>query len=352
MKRILVTGGLGFVGSHTCVELLKKDYIITIIDSLINSKIDTIRKIKSLVNQDENSKVGNLFFELGDIRDFEFLENLFHSRFSKGFGFDAVVHFCGLKSVEESVKSPLLYWDVNVLGTINLLKVMKKYSCYNLVFSSSATVYGNTDLYPIKENARIKPINTYGETKAIIEKLLFEVQSEFNSKFNIAILRYFNPVGAHISGLIGESPVGKPNNIFPILNRVAYSKNDNFEIFGKDWPTRDGTCIRDYIHVMDLAEGHLLALEFLKNNEKQIEIFNLGSEKGTTVLELIKTFQKVNNIDFSIIYSEKRKGDVGTLIADISFAKKILNWIPKRNLEMMCKDSWNFFLRDNSNFQN
>ena len=345
MKRILVTGGLGFIGSHTCVELLKKDYIITIVDSLINSKIDTFRKIKNLVNESQN-----IFIELGDIRDSEFLENLFHSRFSKGFGFEGVIHFCGLKSVEESMKIPLLYWDVNVLGTINLIKVMNKYNCYNLVFSSSATVYGNTDIIPINETASVKPINTYGNTKAIIEKLLFEVQSEFNSKFNIIILRYFNPVGAHISGLIGESPLGKPNNIFPLLNRVAYSRNEKFTIFGKDWPTKDGTCVRDYIHVMDLAEGHLLALEFLENNEKQIKIFNLGSESGTTVLELVKTFQKVNNIDFPIVYGAKREGDVSALIADISFAKKVLNWFPKRKLELMCMDSWKFFLKNNSNF--
>jgi len=348
MKRILLTGGLGYIGSHTCLEFLNKYYKITIIDSLINSKIDTVEKIEKIAEENQNKSIENLNFEYGDIRDFEFLDNLFNSIYSKGNSFDGVVHFCGLKSVEESVSNPLIYWDVNVAGTINLLKVMKKYGCYNLVFSSSATVYGNAKKFPIKESFEINPVNTYGNTKAIIEKILIDLKNEYSSNFNIAILRYFNPVGAHSSGLIGDSPVGEPNNIFPILNKIAASENKKFYIFGDDWPTRDGTCIRDFIHVMDLAEGHLLALEFLKRNKNQIVIFNLGSGKGTTVLELVRTFQKVNNIYFPISYGPKRKGDVAILIADINFAKDTLQWEPKRDITTMSKDSWNFFLKNNN----
>ena len=344
MRKILVTGGLGYIGSHTCIELLKNNYKVTILDSLINSKFETFQKIKQVISKENKNTLDNLDFTKGDIRDYQFLEKLFYDQISKDSNFDAVIHLCGLKSVEESVKKPISYWDVNVLGTINLLKVMQKFECYNLLFSSSATVYGNVLDKPIREDFAVIPINTYGETKATVEKILFELQKDSNYKFKIGVLRFFNPVGAHGSGLIGELPLGKPNNIFPLILDTAYGIKDKVNIFGNDWPTDDGTAIRDYVHVMDLAESFIGILNYLISNKPVYFNLNIGTGKGTSVLKLLKTFEKVNKVKVPYIFCERRKGDVPFLVAENSLLRSRFNIFPKRNIEIMCKDAWRWKL--------
>ena len=265
---------------------------------------------------------------------------------------NSVIHFAGLKSVKNSVLNPIEYWDVNVIGSHKLVKIMEKYNCKNLVFSSSATIYGDSSSIPISENENVNPINPYGNTKAAVEKLLFdvadcqtntdEIQKSSRSGWRIARLRYFNPVGAHHSGLIGESPNCTPNNLFPMICSVAIGKIDFLEVFGDDWPTPDGTGIRDYIHVMDLASGHISALNFLLNSKPQILTLNLGTGKGTSVMQAVKTFEKVSKqkINFKIL--NRRSGDTAITIADVSMAEKYLNWKAKRDLEDMCASSWNW----------
>ena len=255
-----------------------------------------------------------------------------------------MIHFAGLKSVNESTLTPLKYWDCNLGGTINLLNIMDKYDCKNLVFSSSATIYGiknSNEL--IKENFEIKPVNTYGHTKSAIEQILDDLSKLKNQQWRIASLRYFNPIGAHTNGLIGESPLQNENNIIHKLNKVAAGLIDELLIFGNDWDTHDGTGTRDYIHVMDLADGHLLALDNILNNKFKYIHLNMGTGKGTSVLELINTFQKVNKVDIRFRFCERRKGDVPFLVADNSLAKRLLNWEPKRDLNNMCEDSWNWY---------
>ena len=344
MRKILVTGGLGYIGSHTCIELLKNNYKVTILDSLINSKFETFQKIKQVISKENKNTLDNLDFTKGDIRDYQFLEKLFYDQISNDSNFDAVIHLCGLKSVEESVKKPISYWDVNVLGTINLLKVMQKFECYNLLFSSSATVYGNVLDKPIREDFAVIPINTYGETKATVEKILFELQKDSNYKFKIGVLRFFNPVGAHGSGLIGELPLGKPNNIFPLILDTAYGIKDKVNIFGNDWPTDDGTAIRDYVHVMDLAESFIGILNYLISNKPVYFNLNIGTGKGTSVLKLLKTFEKVNKVKVPYSFCERRKGDVPFLVAENSLLRSRFNIFPKRNIEIMCKDAWRWKL--------
>tara|TARA_Y200000002_G_C22620455_1_gene637919 strand:+ start:111 stop:1160 length:1050 start_codon:yes stop_codon:yes gene_type:complete len=342
MKSILLTGGAGYIGSHSCLELLKNNYKITILDSLVNSSQKNISRIIKILENDIPNVRNNIEFYEGDIRDFKFLEKIFLKKKLSGNYFDGVIHFCGLKSVNDSFINPIEYWDVNVLGTINLIKVMKIFNCNTLVFSSSATVYGKSNVNPIKENTPLNPLNTYGYTKATIERILSDLYAEKLDKFRIAILRYFNPVGAHESGLIGELPLGTPNNIFPLLNQVAYRQKEKFKIFGNDWETRDGTCIRDYIHIMDLANGHLKALDYLLNNSTQIIRVNLGTAIGTSVLDLIKTFQEVNKVNFPIEFIGRREGDTAIAIADNSLAKEILNWTPKKTIQDMCMDGFNW----------
>lgn len=344
MRKILVTGGLGYIGSHTCIELVKNNYKVTILDSLFNSKFETFQKIKKVISRENKNNLNNLDFFQGDIRDYEFLEKLFTDQISIDSNFDAVIHLCGLKSVEESVKKPISYWDVNVLGTINLIKVMLKFECYNLLFSSSATVYGNVLDKPIREDFAVIPINTYGETKATVEKILFDLQKDSNNKFKIGVLRFFNPVGAHCSGLIGELPSGKPNNIFPLILDTAYGIKDKINIFGDDWPTDDGTAIRDYIHVMDLAESFIEILNYLISNKPVYFNLNIGTGKGTSVLKLLKTFEKVNKVKVPYCFCERRKGDVPFLVAENSLLRSRFNIFPKRDIEIMCKDAWRWKL--------
>ncbi len=346
MKSILVTGGAGFIGSHTCLLLLKKGYSVFILDSFINSSEKAIEKIV-LTLKGESSNIQDKIHSIkGDINNKNDIEKVFQLSESLKKTIFAVIHFAGLKSVIDSTLEPLNYWQNNVCGTINLLLVMKKYNCKNIVFSSSAAVYKTQTKKLLDENDVCDPINPYGETKLTIENILRDICKSEPLEWRVACLRYFNPVGAHEFGLLGENPKGKPNNIFPQITKVAMGKLNNIEIFGTDWPTLDGTGVRDYIHVMDLAEGHLSALHYLINDKPQILILNLGTGLGTSVLELINTFQRVNNVKVPYITKGRRDGDNAIVVADNSLAKSILNWIPQRNLEDMCRDGWNSQLKN------
>jgi len=336
MTVVLVTGGTGFIGSHTSLVLLQIGYEIIIVDSLKNSSKNVINNINNIRNK--NNKVH--FFE-GDLRDKHFLKKVFAMSNDMGKRIEAVIHFAGYKAVGESVLKPLKYWNNNVFGTINLLEIMTEFNCKTLIFSSSATVYGFSENSKISEDLKIEPINPYGNTKHAIEKLLEDCYLSETDKWKIISLRYFNPIGAHKSGKIGENPKGITNNIFPLINKVASGDLSYLNVFGKDWNTYDGTCVRDYIHVMDLAEGHVKALEYLLDSENSsIQYLNLGTGKGTSVLDLIDIFKRVNNVNIPFVFTERRKGDVGTVIAENNKAKKLLNWLPSRDIEQMCIDGW------------
>ena len=352
MKSILVTGGAGFIGSHTCLLLLKKGYDIFILDSFVNSSEKLIEKLSSTLegeNFNINEKI-NLI--KGDIKNKDDIEKVFQLSFKIRKKIIAVIHFAGLKSVSDSILKPLSYWENNVYGTINLLNIMKKYKCKNIVFSSSAAVYQTQSKKLLNENDACNPINPYGFTKLTIENILQDVIKSEPLEWRIACLRYFNPIGAHEFGFLGEDPTSKPNNIFPQITKVAIGKFNDIQIFGSDWPTHDGTGVRDYIHVMDLAEGHLSALDYLLNNIPQLLILNLGTGLGTSVLELINTFQKVNNVNVPYTFKGRRYGDNAFVVADNSLAKSVLNWAPKRNLEDMCRDGWNWQLKNIMRFNN
>ncbi len=339
MKRILITGGTGFIGSHTVSCLLEKGFDLCIVDSLINSSKKSLERVKEILkkkNIDINEKIN--FFK-GDLRDKSFIDSLFKSSAKEGKPIDGVIHFAGLKAVAESVVDPIKYWDNNVIGSFNLIKSMNENNCKTIVFSSSATVYGNNSDQLISESSNINTINPYGSTKLVVENLLNDIQDKNSRKWKIAILRYFNPIGAHHSGLIGENPLEKPNNVFPLIINAAYEK-DRLKVFGNDWPTHDGTCIRDYIHVMDLAEAHITAIDYLFKNNNQLINLNIGTGKGYSVLDLIKTFEKVNNVEVPFIFSNRRDGDSCKLVANNLKAKQILNWNPLRSLEDMCRDGW------------
>lgn len=336
MGRILITGGAGFIGSHTSLLLLNRDKKIIILDSLVNSNFEAIKRISNL--SEKNSI--NMDFIKGDILDEKLLNDIFQTYKSKGESIDSVIHFAALKSVEDSIKSPLKYWSINLQGTLNLLKIMDKFECRTIVFSSSATIYGNSHKRFKDEDHSIKPINPYGNTKATIEIILQDLFNSAPSLWRVANLRYFNPIGAHESGLIGEDPIGIPSNIFPLLCNIAKKGKGKFTVYGKDWDTPDGTCIRDYIHVMDLADGHVLMLENLLNKKPEIINLNLGTGRGTSVLELLSIFEKENNVIIPFIFAPRRKGDVEICVADNSFMKSVLNWTPKRTLQDMCRDGY------------
>ena len=342
MKRILITGGAGFIGSHTCVKLLENNYDVYLVDSFVNSSPKVINRILSICNLNNLNLGNNLKVFKGDLKDKVFIDNIFSSAIKSGKPINGVIHFAGLKAVNESVLNPIRYWHENIISSLNLLFIMKKYNCNLLVFSSSATIYGKESVSPIKENSYLNPSNPYGNTKLAIEKILSDVYSENSNIWKIACLRYFNPIGAHPSSLIGENPVGKPNNLFPLICNTAFDPNKKLKIYGSDWNTNDGTCIRDYIHVSDVAEGHLRTLEYLDKNEANILKMNIGTGTGTSVLELIKTFSRVNNIKIDYEFTFRRKGDLKEIVADNSLAKSLLNWIPKRSIEEMCIDGWNW----------
>ena len=352
MKSILITGGAGFIGSHICTLLLQNNYKITILDSFINSSFKSIKKIKKLGLQNKVQSLNKFKVIKADLRDYKSLKKIFDEAVAENSPFEGVIHLAGLKSVAESVDYPLRYWDANLLGSINLFKIMDIYDCKTIIFSSSASIYGFNDKPPFKEENIIKPISPYGNTKHVIEKLLKDLFVSSDRSWRIACLRYFNPIGAHPSGLIGEDPNDKPNNIFPILIKVAQKKINQFEIYGNNWPTKDGTAIRDYIHIMDLAKAHLLAFEFLEKNENQYIAMNIGTGKGTSVLELINIFQKENQVKIPYIFSDRRKGDSAIVYADNTLATKVLGWKPEKSLEEMCKDGWNWQLKNPNGFIN
>ncbi len=346
MKSIFVTGGAGFIGSHTCLLLLEKGFTLFLLDLFVTSSQKSLKRVSLILRKKGIDIKGKIYLVEGDIKNKYDIERVFKMSFELNKIIESVIHFAGLKSVAESVKNPGLYWENNVNGTINLLKVMEKYNCKNIVFSSSATVYKAKSNAPLFENDICEPVNPYGNTKLTIERLLKDIYNSDPSKWRIASLRYFNPVGAHESGLLGEDTLGKPNNIYPLITQVAIGKIKEIKIFGSDWPTIDGTGIRDYIHIMDLAEGHFSALNYLLKEKPQFLTLNLGTGIGTSVLELIRCFEKVNNVEIPYSFDNRRVGDNAFVMADNSLAKKILNWIPKRNIEDICRDGWNWQLKN------
>ncbi len=325
---ILVTGGAGFIGSHTVVELLERGEEIIIVDNFCNSSPDVLDKIKEITNKDFK------FYEV-DLLDEEKLEKVFQEN-----RIESVIHFAALKAVGESVEKPLEYYHNNITGTVSLLKLMKKYNCKKIVFSSSATVYGNPASLPIKEDFPLSTTNPYGSTKLMMEQVLQDVCVS-DADFSVAILRYFNPIGAHESGLIGEVPNGIPNNIMPYILRVANGEYETLTVFGNDYNTPDGTGVRDYIHVVDLAKGHLKALDKIRA-EKGVKIYNLGTGNGYSVLDLVTNFEKVNGVKVNYKIGERRPGDIAACYADANKAKEELGWVAEKGIEEMCKDAWRF----------
>ncbi|NLK22341.1 MAG: UDP-glucose 4-epimerase GalE [Epulopiscium sp.] len=323
---ILVSGGAGYIGSHTCVALLEAGHRVVVADNLHNSKEETISKIKQITGKDV------LFYKI-DVTEEKAVEDLFSSH-----NFDGVIHFAGFKAVGESVSLPLMYYHNNLLSTIVLSEACIRYKVNKFIFSSSATVYGNNKVPFVETMDLMETINPYGETKAMSERILMDT-SKANPGFSVSLLRYFNPVGAHESGLIGESPNGIPNNLMPYVTQVARGKLDKLRIFGDDYPTLDGTGVRDYIHVVDLAEGHVAALEKLTQGT---HIYNLGTGHGTSVLQLVEAFKEVNHIDIPYEIVERRPGDIASCYADTSKAKKELEWSAKRGIKEMVRDAWNF----------
>ena len=326
--KVLVTGGLGYIGSHTSVELLNNNYDVVIVDNLYNSQIDVVDKIKQITNKDFK------FYQI-DLCDKEKLREVFEKE-----SIDAVIHFAGYKAVGESVEKPLMYYRNNLDSTLTLLELMKDYNCKKIVFSSSATVYGSPKELPIKEDFPLSTTNPYGTTKLIIEGILKDLYKSDNT-FSIAILRYFNPIGAHKSALLGENPNGIPNNLMPYIVKVATKELSELKVFGNDYDTKDGTGVRDYIHVVDLAKGHIKALEKIEK-EDICECYNLGTGNGYSVLELVNTFKRVNNIDVPYKIVDRRPGDIASCYASTEKAYNELGWKAELGIEEMCKDAYNF----------
>lgn len=324
--QILVTGGAGYIGSHTCVELLNSNYDVVVVDNLMNSHEESLRRVEKITGK-------KLTFHQVDLLDEEGLDGVF-----KKHSIDAIIHFAGLKAVGESVSIPLHYYHNNITGTLILCKLMQKHQVKEIVFSSSATVYGDPETVPIKEDFPVGATNPYGRTKLMIEEILQDLQVS-DKEWNIGLLRYFNPAGAHESGLIGEDPNGIPNNLLPYISQVAIGKLSELSVFGNDYPTPDGTGVRDYIHVVDLAAGHLKALEKLKSNPGAVT-YNLGTGRGYSVLEAISAFEKASNKPVSYQVVERRAGDIATCYADPEFAKQELNWSANIGLDQMCIDAW------------
>lgn len=330
--KVLVTGGCGYIGSHTCIELLNKGYDVIVVDNLINSQIDNISRVEEITGR-------NVKFYRDDINDKEALRNIFREN-----KIDMVIHFSGYKSVGESVKEPLRYYENNIYSTLCLCEVMNEFGCKNLVFSSSSTVYGKPKKLPIKENYPLNPVNPYGKTKAIIEGLLSDLYNS-DKEWNIIILRYFNAVGAHESGLIGDNPNGIPNNLMPYIVKVATHEIKELSIFGNDYNTPDGTGVRDYIHVVDVARGHVLALDKLKKS-KGLFTYNLGTGFGYSVLDVIDTFEKVNGVNIKYRMIARRPGDVAELYADTTLSESELGFTTTKTLEDMCRDAYNYAINN------
>ncbi|WP_152445935.1 UDP-glucose 4-epimerase GalE [Bacillus sp. THAF10] len=323
---ILVTGGAGYIGSHTCVELLNAGYEIVIVDNLANSNLVALERIKEISGKD-------FPYYSVDLLDKEALDNVFNEH-----SIDAVIHFAGLKAVGESVEKPLFYYHNNITGTLYLCEVMQKHGVKKMVFSSSATVYGLPESVPISEDFPLSATNPYGQTKLMIEQILRDLQVA-DSEWSVSLLRYFNPIGAHESGRIGEDPNGIPNNLMPFITQVAIGKLEKLQVFGNDYDTVDGTGVRDYIHVVDLAKGHLKALEKVMSTQG-VDAFNLGTGKGYSVLEMVKAFEEASGKDVPYDIVDRRPGDIGECYADPTKASEVLGWKAEKGLAEMCEDSW------------
>ena len=329
--KILLTGGLGFIGSHTAVELIGKGYEVVIVDNLSNSKIDVLDKIKMITGK-------KVKFYKVDICKIRQLEKIFKEE-GDIFG---VIHFAGYKAVGESVKEPLKYYQNNLISTLNLLQVMKKYNCKNFVFSSSATVYSPNNKMPLTESANLGASNPYGRTKLFNENILIDFQNA-NKDFSVILLRYFNPIGAHDSGLLGEDPNGIPNNLMPYICKVAVGELDHLNIFGNDYNTKDGTGVRDYIHVVDLAKAHVLSIDKMKKQKDiGLKIYNLGTGTGYSVLDIVNTFNRVNGNLVKYQITDRRPGDVAECYASPKLAEKELGFKAEKTLQEMCKSSYEF----------
>ena len=326
MSIILVTGGAGYIGSHTAVELLNAGHQVVIVDNLCNSSAKVLDRIEALAGK-------NFSLVQADVRDGAALDRIFAEH-----RIDGVIHFAGLKAVGESVAQPLRYFDNNVGSTLALLHAMDRANVRRIVFSSSATVYGDPEQVPITEGSRLQVTNPYGRTKLICEDILRDLQ-QTDPRWHVAILRYFNPVGAHISGTIGENPSGTPNNLMPFITQVAVGQREFLSIFGKDYPTPDGTGVRDYIHVVDLAQGHLAALKYLNDRQASITV-NLGTGRGVSVQELADTFARVTGVPVPYRFVERRPGDVAACYADTCLAQEALGWQAQLGVERMCQDAW------------
>ena len=327
---ILVTGGAGYIGSHTIIELYKAGHTTVVVDNLSNSNPEGLRRVAEIIGVKEIP-----FFEV-DIRDREGLERVFAAH-----QFDACIHFAGLKAVGESVEKPWEYYENNIAGTLVLVDVMKKHGCKNIIFSSSATVYGDPAEIPITENCpKGQCTNPYGWTKSMLEQVLMDIQKA-DPEWNVVLLRYFNPVGAHPSGRIGENPNGIPNNLMPYITQVAVGKRKELGVFGNDYPTHDGTGVRDYIHVCDLAAGHVAAIEYMMGHKGE-NVFNLGTGTGYSVLGMVKAFERVTGQKIPYEIAPRRPGDLATVYSSPDKSAQLLGWKAKYNLEDMCRDTWNW----------
>ena len=332
--KILVSGGTGYIGSHTCVELINSGHEVVIFDNLYNSQEDTLDKIEKITG------VRPAFYK-ADMINIDELKPIFEEN-----KFDAVIHFAGLKAVGESVRKPLEYYTNNVYGTLNLIAVMREYGVKRIIFSSSATVYGDPAFVPITEECPLgKTTNPYGETKAMLERILTDVQKA-DPEWSVVLLRYFNPIGAHESGIIGELPNGIPNNLMPYIMQVAVGKLAELGVFGDDYDTPDGTGVRDYIHVVDLAKGHVCAVDKVTSTTG-VNIYNLGTGNGYSVLDIVKAFEKANDVKIPYSIKPRRAGDIATCYADPKKAYEELGWKAEYDLERMCKDSWRFIQKYN-----
>lgn len=335
--KILVTGGAGYIGSHTCVELLNAGYEIIVVDNFSNSSPEALKRIQEITNKKFK------FYEM-NLLDETAVEKVFCEN-----KIDAVIHFAGLKAVGESVQNPISYYHNNITGTLVLCEMMNKYNVKKMVFSSSATVYGMPKSVPICENSPLSANNPYGNTKLMLEEILQDVYISDNN-WSIALLRYFNPIGAHESGRIGENPNGVPSNLMPYITQVAVGKRDKLTVFGNDYDTPDGTGVRDYIHVVDLAKAHIKALKKITNTTG-IEPYNIGTGVGYSVLDLVYNFEKATSQKIPYVISERRPGDVAKCYADPSKAKEVLNWSPEKNIEEMCRDAWRFQVNNPNGYE-
>jgi len=323
---ILVTGGAGYIGSHACLELLRAGYDVLVIDNLSNSKEESLKRVREISGKD-------LVFIKADLVDRAALEAVFGAH-----PIDTVMHFAGLKAVGESVSKPLAYYHNNVTGTLMLAEVMRSHGVKNIIFSSSATVYGDPESVPIRENAKLGPTNPYGRSKLMIEEILKDLHAS-DPSWNVILLRYFNPVGADSSGMIGEDPNGIPNNLMPYISQVAVGKLPRLNVFGNDYPTPDGTGVRDYIHVVDLASGHVKAVDKLRQNPG-VAVYNLGTGQGYSVLEMVRAFERATGREIPYRIAERRPGDIAACYADPTLAKTELGWEARRGLAEMCADAW------------